>query len=145
MVFHSAMNCPLLQRSPWYCTLFLTAFLSAILNWRTATGEVLGTSLCCWSNNRRARLPRRKPIWRGCLEDFCRLLFFSFYFMVSFILSLPPLEMGFTRWLYSRSLLEWLGFVLKTCLWIRVFLEQDQECSSKVLKIQDLSSKMWKI
>ena len=22
------MNCPLLQRSPWYCTLFLTAFLS---------------------------------------------------------------------------------------------------------------------
>ena len=28
MVFHSAMNCPLLQRSPWYCTLFLTAFLS---------------------------------------------------------------------------------------------------------------------
>ena len=28
MVFHSAMNCPLLQFSPWYCTLFLTAFLS---------------------------------------------------------------------------------------------------------------------
>ena len=31
MVFHSAMNCPLLQCSPWYCTLFLTAFLSAYM------------------------------------------------------------------------------------------------------------------
>ena len=24
------MNCPLVQRSPWYCTLFLTAFLSVL-------------------------------------------------------------------------------------------------------------------
>ena len=48
MVFRSAMNCPLLQRSPWYCTLFLTAFLSGASSWRQRVersernGEVKG-------------------------------------------------------------------------------------------------------
>ena len=70
------MNCPLLQRSPWYCTLFLTAFLSGI--WTIQRNFILQFSYWlksrtwhCRSNCACAKItgkPGKQQTWRPILR-----------------------------------------------------------------------------
>ena len=62
------MNCPLLQRSPWYCTLFLTAFLSGHFeNHRCMTWRHTGSDQ--WTNVYPRDGPSLLRFWNGRVID----------------------------------------------------------------------------